>query len=51
MSDVYDTYFDDKGIERWCSNGKVVLIKKRGKWKASRKSRKVKKGKKNVDRK
>lgn len=32
MSDVYDTYVDKNGFERWCSNGKKVLIKKAGKW-------------------
>lgn len=32
MSDVYDTYVDKRGFERWCSNGKKVLVMKKGKW-------------------
>jgi predicted lipoprotein with Yx(FWY)xxD motif len=33
MSDVYDTYIDDDGTERWSSNGQPVFKKnKKGNW-------------------
>jgi hypothetical protein len=33
MSDVYDTYYDDDGTERWSSNGRPVFKKnKNGNW-------------------
>ena len=52
MSDVYDTYIDDDGTERWSSNGQPVFKKnKSGNWQTVFKPlwKSNKKGKRNDD--